>query len=80
MLPNWRSIQKSPLLHDLKTFVLSQFEDEILNVEYLDEIKRIIKDFRNQSAHPNIIDAEMAKEFHGLIKDCLVYLMDYYKH
>lgn len=75
-----RSIHKSPLLQDLKAFLLSQFEDKVLNIEYLDEIKRIIKDYRNQSAHPNIIDAEMAKEFHGLIKECLVYLMDNYKH
>ena len=74
-----RTAEKSPLLVDLKSFVLNRFEEEILNIEYLDEIKTIIKDYRNQSAHPNLIDAEKAKKFHREMKECLIELMENYK-
>lgn len=70
---------KSPLLIDLKSFVLDRFEQEILNIEYLDEIKTIIRDYRNQSAHPNLIDTEKAVKFHKEMKECLINLMENYK-
>jgi hypothetical protein len=75
-----RTIEKSPLLQDLKEFILDHFEKELLNIEYLDEIKTIIKDFRNQSAHPNLMDTEKAIEFHKQIKECLINLMENYKN
>jgi len=74
-----KTIEKSPLLQDLKNFVLKRFQQEILNIEYLDEIKAIIRDYRNQSAHPNIINAEQAVKFHKQIKECLISLMENYK-
>lgn len=75
-----RTIERSPLLQDLKEFILDRFEKELLNIEYLDEIKTIIKDFRNQSAHPNLMDTEKAIEFHKQIKECLINLMENYKN
>jgi oligoribonuclease NrnB/cAMP/cGMP phosphodiesterase (DHH superfamily) len=75
-----RTIERSPLLQDLKEFILDHFEKELLNIEYLDEIKTIIKDFRNQSAHPNLMDTEKAIEFHKQIKECLINLMENYKN
>jgi hypothetical protein len=74
-----RTIEKSPLLQDLKHFVLERFEKELLNIEYLDEIKTIIRDYRNQSAHPNLMDTEKAKTFHKQMKECLINLMENYK-
>lgn len=74
-----KTAEKSPLLIDLKQFVLNKFEQEILNIEYLDEIKTIIRDYRNQSAHPNLIDSEKAVRFHKEIKECLISLMENYK-
>lgn len=74
-----KTAEKSPLLIDLKTFVLNSFEQEILNIEYLDEIKTIIRDYRNQSAHPNLIDTEKALKFHKEMKECLISLMENYK-
>mgnify|MGYP000701540945 FL=1 len=47
--------------------------------EYLDEIKTIIIDYRNQSAHPNLIDTEKAVKFHKEMKECLIGLMENYK-
>lgn len=74
-----RTIEKSPLLQDLKEFVLNRFEKELLNIEYLDDIKIIIKDYRNQSAHPNLMDTEKATTFHKQMKECLINLMENYK-
>lgn len=74
-----KTSEKSPLLIDLKSFVLNRFEQEILNIEYLDEIKTIIRDYRNQSAHPNLIDTEKAIRFHKEMKECLIGLMENYK-
>ena len=74
-----KTAEKSPLLIDLKSFVLNRFEQEILNIEYLDEIKTIIRDYRNQSAHPNLIDTEKAIRFHKEMKECLIGLMENYK-
>ncbi len=74
-----RTLEKSPLLQDLKEFVLDRFEKELLNIEYLDEIKIIIRDYRNQSAHPNLMDTEKATTFHKQMKECLISLMENYK-
>lgn len=75
-----RTIEKSPLLQNLKDFILKRFEKELLDIEYLDEIKIIIKDYRNQSAHPNLMDAEKASTFHKQMKECLISLMENYKN
>jgi hypothetical protein len=74
-----RTVEKSPLLQDLKEFVLARFEKELLNIEYLDEIKTIIREYRNQSAHPNLMDTEKAITFHKQMKECLISLMKNYK-
>jgi chaperonin cofactor prefoldin len=74
-----KTIEKSPLLQDLKEFVLNRFEKELLNIEYLDEIKTIIRDYRNQSAHPNLMNTEKANTFHKQMKECLINLMENYK-
>lgn len=73
------SLNKSPLLQDLKTFILSKFKSELLNVEYLNEIKTIIIEYRNQSAHPNLIDTDKAVKFHKEMKRCLIHLMENYR-
>jgi chaperonin cofactor prefoldin len=74
-----RTQEISPLLKDLKEFVLGRFEKEILNIEYLDEIKTIIRVYRNQSAHPNLMDIDKASTFHKQMKECLINLMGNYK-
>lgn len=74
-----RTIEKSPLLQDLREFVLERFKKDLLNIEYLDEIKTIIRDYRNQSAHPNLMDTEKARAFLKKMKECLINLMENYK-
>jgi len=74
-----KTVEKSLLLQDLKSFVLYRFKEEFLNIEYLDEIKTIITDYRNKSAHPYLIDSKKAVKFHKQIKECLISLMENYK-
>lgn len=74
-----KTAEKSPLLKDLKIFVLNRFKGEILIQEYLNEIKHIVTDYRNQSAHPNLIDTDNAIKFHKEMKECLIKLMENYK-
>jgi hypothetical protein len=74
------TIEKSPLLQHLKEFVLVHFKKELLNIEYLDDIKTIIREYRNQSAHPNLMDTEKAISFHKQMKECLINLMENYKN
>jgi hypothetical protein len=74
-----KTVKKSPLLQDLNEFVLSNFEQELLDVDYLNDIKNKIIEYRNQSAHPNFIDTSEAIEFKKEIKKCIVKLMETYK-
>jgi hypothetical protein len=74
------TITKSPFLQDLNKFILLKFDKELLNIHYLDEIKTIITDYRNQSAHPNLIDTDKAMMFHKQMKECLINLMTNYKN
>ena len=43
------------------------------------QLHRNIQDYRNQSAHPNLMDTEKATTFHKQMKECLINLMENYK-
>lgn len=73
------NLRRSPILQDLNKFVLARFEKELLNVQYLSDIETIVKNYRNPSAHPNLINAQRAIEFHKKMKECLISLMENYK-
>lgn len=73
------TVDKSPLLQDFKNFILIGFKQGLLNNEYFDIIK-IVNDYRNQSAHPNLIDTEKACKFLKEMKECLICLMENYKN
>ena len=66
-------------INDLKNFVINVFDKDVLNKEYLEELQTIITDYRNKSAHPNLIDTEKALKFHKEMKKCLISLMGNYK-
>lgn len=76
------SINKSPLLQKFKTFVLDNFEQQIINIEFLKQIQNISDNYRNKSAHPSefINDKEKAIEFRILIKECLIKFIENYKN
>ncbi len=66
------TLSQSILLQNFKAYVNKYFEDNILEKQYLKKINSIVSDYRNKAAHPNIITANSAMEFHDLIKECLV--------
>ncbi len=70
-----KTISKSPLLQDLRSFLFNYFEENILEKEFLRRIEAVTKEFRNKAAHPNRIDIEDAergkKELRSILKDLL---------
>lgn len=73
------TLSQSILLQNFKDFVNKYFQDNILEKEYLKKINRIVIVYRNKAAHPNIITANSAMEFHELIKECLIEFVEGYR-
>ncbi len=70
-----KTISKSPLLQDLRSFLFNYFEKNILETEFLLRIEAVTIEFRNKAAHPNRINIEDAergkKELRSILKDLL---------
>lgn len=70
-----KTISKSPLLQDLRSFLFNYFEENILETEFLLRIEAVTIEFRNKAAHPNRINIEDAergkKELRSILKDLL---------
>lgn len=76
---NGETVTKSPVLQDIKSFVLDYFENNILDLQFLDELKRIKNDYRNKAAHPNKINVEEAKKGQMEIRTLIKSFLEYYK-
>ena len=76
---NGETVNKSPVLQDIKKFVLEYFENNILDFQFLDELKRIKNDYRNKAAHPNRIDLEEAQKGQLEIRTLIKSFLEYYK-
>lgn len=76
---NGETLIKSPVLQDIKSFVLDYFEKNILDLQFLDELKRIKNDYRNKAAHPNKINAEEAQKGQMEIRILIKSFLEYYK-
>jgi hypothetical protein len=66
------TLSQSSLLQNFKNYTNKYFADNILEKQYLKKLNRIVTDYRNKAAHPNIINQKSAMEFHELIKECLI--------
>jgi hypothetical protein len=71
--------KKSPILIDLKKFLLTYFEENILELEFLNELNRITKEYRNRAAHSDIITLDEAKKGRKEIQELLKKFLEYYK-
>ena len=71
--------KKSPILTDLKKFLLTYFEENILELEFLNELKRITKEYRNKAAHSGIITLDEAKKGRKELQELLKQFLEYYK-
>lgn len=58
--PEGRTLRRSVVLQDFRAFALQRFQAQIVNEEYVERIQIICDDYRNRSAHPNILDAQVA--------------------
>jgi 16S rRNA A1518/A1519 N6-dimethyltransferase RsmA/KsgA/DIM1 with predicted DNA glycosylase/AP lyase activity len=76
---NGDTVNKSPVLQDIKSFVLDYFENNILDLKFLDELKRIKDNYRNKAAHPNKINVEEATKGQMEIRMLIKSFLEYYK-
>lgn len=73
------SLSKSPVLKDLKEFVITYFEENLLEKKFLDELNRIKDSYRNKAAHPNKITIDEAKVGKDDIRKVLKEFLEFYK-
>jgi predicted RNA methylase len=73
------SVSKSPVLKDLKEFVITYFDENLLEKKFLDELNRIKDSYRNKAAHPNKITIEEAKVGKDDIRKVLKEFLEFYK-
>jgi uncharacterized protein YoxC len=74
-----KTLSVSSLLQDFKEFSNHYFQSHIWEEAYLKKVNRLVMDYRNKAAHPNLISQEQAIEFHELVKECLTEFMKGYK-
>ena len=58
-----KTLARSPLLKDFRSFVVRYFNEYILDKAYLDQIDTINKEFRCKAAHPYVLDAASARRY-----------------
>ncbi|MBD2319128.1 DNA methyltransferase [Phormidium tenue] len=68
---NGETLNKSLLLQDFRGFTVKYFGESIVDVKYLNQIKRINEDFRCKAAHPYILDIEIAKRCRDQVRECI---------
>ena len=72
-----KTFSRLKLLPNFREFVVTNFSENVLTKNFLDQINRIT-DIRNQAAHPNLIGREVAEECRSLIRECLnVFILNY---
>ena len=74
-----KTADKSPILKDFKAYLLSFFNSNILDAEFLIKIKETTEEFRNKAAHPNKISTEEATKGKMMIKNLLKCFLEYYQ-
>jgi hypothetical protein len=74
-----KTVRRSPLLQDLKDFIFNYFEKNVIEVDFLNELKRITTQYRNRAAHTDIIMIEEAKEGKWEIRNIIIHFLEYYK-
>lgn len=74
-----KTVRRSPLLKDLRDFIFINFEKNVIEVDFLNELKRITTQYRNRAAHTDIITIEEAKKGKREIRDIIIQFLEYYK-
>jgi len=74
-----KTVDESPLLQDLRAFIFNYFEKNVIEIDFLNELKRITRYYRNRAAHTDIITVEEAKNGRREIRDIIIQFLGYYK-
>jgi hypothetical protein len=79
LLSDSSTASQSPLLTDLKAFMHNYFEDNITDLNFLKELEDIKDNYRNKSAHSDIINLQDAKTGRDQIRDAINTFLEGYK-
>lgn len=66
-----KTLTNSPLLQHFRKFVISYFDEKIVEAEFLKDVNKLTTDFRNKAAHPYSIDINLAKDCQLLLRKSL---------
>lgn len=66
-----KTLKKSDLLQDFRSFTVRYFSERIVDKNYLDKIDKINKDFRCKAAHPYLLDVDVACRCREQVRACL---------
>jgi hypothetical protein len=69
--PEGKTLSRSVVLQDFRAFALQHFQAQIVDEGYLSRIQMICDDYRNKSAHPNILDAQVACQCQAVVRRAL---------
>lgn len=77
LLTDRNVVQMSPLLQDFSKYLKTNtVVKDLLNVQYIQSINAIVRDYRNPSAHPGFMTLESAQKCKNIMPDKIDYLMD----
>jgi hypothetical protein len=69
----------SPILIDFRAFIQNYFEDNIMDLNFLNDLDKIKDNYRNKSAHSDVINLEDAKVGRNEIRDAINNFLECYK-
>jgi len=70
-------IENSKLLRDFKKFISQYFiGEQLLNMDYLSNISKLITEYRNPAAHPEFVSFVKAKECKEFLPEQMDYLIE----
>lgn len=73
-LSNSQLLQESPLLKDFYDFLLKNVKiEDLVNLDYMKQIDELINNYRNPSAHTELVTLQMAKDCRDIFPERLNY-------
>ncbi len=76
--PGGNTMASSPLLSDFSDFVTSALGQTPTSREFVAHLEKVVTDYRNRSAHPDLIDVGAARDCQRAIRALLPQLLECY--
>lgn len=77
--PDGKTLSRSKLLQSFRDFVEHRFDERVREDDFVRQIDEITKRFRNEAAHPGLIDRETALACQAAVRACLRELIQSYR-